>query len=56
LPLAVAHSRMARHRKQPIVKLFKFLIDRFLRPSNQMGRDALLSTLELSLMKEAQSR
>src|SRR5437016_162164 len=54
LPLAVAHSRMAQHRKQPIVKLFKFLIDRLVRPSNQMGRDPFCSPFELSLMKETQ--
>ena len=30
------------------------LLDRFLRTANQMGRDAFLAPLELSLVKEAQ--
>src|SRR4030095_3606334 len=54
LPLTVAHDWLAQHGQQPIVELVQPLIDRFLRTANQMGRDAFLAPLELSLVKEAQ--
>jgi hypothetical protein len=47
---------MAQQRKQPIVKLLKPRVDGFVRPANQMGQDAFLSPLELSLVKKMQSR
>ena len=56
LPLAVAHGRLTQHGQQPVVELFQPLVDRFLRTSNQMGRDAFLAPLELSLVKETQTR
>ena len=55
LPVAVAHDRLTQHGKQPVVKLFQPLVDRFLRTSNQMGRDACPAPLELSLVKETQT-
>src|SRR4029434_11144796 len=54
LPLAVAHHWMAEHGEQPVVKLFQMLVDGFVRASDQMGRDAFLAPLELSLVEEPQ--
>ena len=54
LPLAVAHHWMAEYGQQSVVKLFQMLVDGFVRASDQMGRDAFLAPLELSLVQEAQ--
>src|SRR5262245_32295291 len=56
LPMAVAHYRMAEYGQQPVVKLFQMLVDGFVRASDQMGRDAFLSPLELPLVEEPQPR
>ena len=53
MPVAITHDVVAKHGKQPIVKLLKFMIDRFVRPANQMGRDAFRSPFELPLVKKS---
>ncbi len=54
LPLAIANGRLAQHEKKTVIKLLHRLIDRFNRATYEMGRDSLLTTLELPLVDETQ--
>jgi hypothetical protein len=52
LPLAVAHEWLTQHGQQPVVKFCQPLVNGFVRAAAEMRRDALLSPLELTLVKE----
>jgi hypothetical protein len=47
---------LVQHGKQAVVELCQPLIDRFLRGSDKMGRDAFFTSLELPLVEEPQAR
>ena len=56
LPSAVTHRRLTQHVQQPLVKLTNCLVDRLIGAATQVRGNTFLAPLELSLMKEAQSR
>src|SRR5262245_62289691 len=55
-PLALAHDRLAQRGGEAIVESPDLFVGGLVRSPAEMGRDPLLSSLELALMKESQPR
>ena len=54
-PLAIHDGRTAQNRKQILVEQLQHFIDRLMRRTNQVRRDAFSPPLELTLVKEPQA-
>ena len=55
-PSSVPNGRLPEHRKKTVVELLQQFLSGLDRRTDQVRRDVLASTLELSLMEEPQAR